>query len=370
MMERENGAVPEEEQVGVSTEDKIRGPAKPERVAFGQIAIDLGYVTEEQIEEALETQETLREQKEGDPPKLGSILVHKGYLTKKQVREVFRTQGRLGGHTEIEGFRLEEKIGEGSKGAVYRASKENAEQPVALKILSPKLAQDEQNIKQFIREARALAKLNHPHIVQGIDVGESNGVHYCVMEYIEGPTVKELLDQNGEMDSHRALRYIIQITKALQCAHEHQMVHRDVKPDNMMVNSEGNAKLCDLGLAHVVTEGDIRDSGLGTPNYLSPEQALRESELNIQADLYSLGASFYHMLTGRVPFIGETSKEVVRKQIESPLLPPREVNPKIDEEIDRIVRKLMKKSRSDRYNTPSDVLEDLEQVDKRFEERS
>jgi len=367
-MPEENGATNSSVKSGIDTDKKVRAPVDPSRVAFGQVALKLGLIEEEQLEECLTIQKKLKEKK-GEAPKIGGILKHQGYLNEQLVQKVYRTQGRLGGHTEIQGFHLEEKIGEGSMGTVYRAHQQSMDRTVALKILSPKLARDEDNVEQFVQEARTVAELNHPHIVQGIDVGESFGVHYFVMEFVDGPTVQEILERGGAMEQKRTLRYVTQIAKALRCAHRKDMVHRDVKPANMMVNSSGNAKLCDLGLAQVLSdESSDSDQGLGTPNYLSPEQA-RKEDLSIQTDIYSLGASCYHMLTGRVPFPGDSAKGVVKKQLHAPLLTPSELNDDIEEDVERIIRKMMKKDRADRYITPDELIEDLQETREEIEER-
>ncbi len=352
----------------IESDDRYRTEDQRKRVTFGQIALDLGFITSKELKEALLLQKKARTL-ERETPKLGKILVKKDYMTKRQAREVFRVQGRRGGHTEIEGFELQKKIGKGSMGTVFKARQLSMDRTVALKILSPKLAVDDEYIERFFQEARTVAKLNHPNIVQGIDVGESNGVHYFVMEYVDGPTFKEILDRGGAMDQGRALKYAIQITKALKHAHRHQMIHRDIKPENMMINSSGNAKLCDLGLAQVLTGDETKNAGLGTPNYISPEQAQRVSDLNIQTDIYSLGASFYHMLTGRVPYPGDSGKEVVRKHIQDPLLPPQEVNPELIDQTNRVVVRMMKKDRSQRYQNPQQLLDELQEAREAFEKK-
>ncbi len=353
---------------GLDREDRYRTDGKRKKVKFGRIALDLGYVTKEQLKQAIKIQGKAADL-EKDPPSIREILVSEGYMSEEEAEDTFRSQGRRGGHTEIEGFRLIEKIGKGGMATVFKAHQISMDRTVALKVLSPNLAMDDEYIDRFVHEARSVAKLNHPNIVQGIDVGESNGVHYFVMEFVDGPTVKEIIKRGGAMDQGRALKYTLQVAKALRHADRHQMIHRDVKPDNIMINSSGTAKLCDLGLAQVHTGEDSEGGGFGTPNYISPEQARREPDLNIQTDIYSLGASFYHMLTGRVPYPGESGKEVVRKHVRAPLLAPREVNAEIIDPLNRIVVRMMKKERSRRYQHPGELIDDLQDAGEKLEER-
>ncbi|MCE9584645.1 MAG: serine/threonine protein kinase [Planctomycetes bacterium] len=324
-----------------------------------------GYCTDPQLQEGLEIQQKMRDM--GISPKpLAEILLDKGYLTKDQFREV--SQKPLHDKASLDkdsipGYELMKKIGQGGMGAVFQARQLSMDRVVALKVLPPKLAKDPNFRERFLREARAVAKLNHENIIQGIDVGISNGLYYFVMEFVDGRTVSKHLAETTTLPEKDALRICGQIARALEHAWRHKLVHRDVKPENIMTTGEGVAKLCDLGLAKQET-GDVglTQAGLsvGTPNYISPEQARGEADVDIRSDLYSLGASLYHMLTGKVPFDGTVPSVVMTKHITEELVPPSKHRADLSPEAVAIVMKAMQKRREDRYQEPSQMAADLE----------
>lgn len=337
-----------------------------ESLHFGAIAIKLGFTSLEKVDECLRLQEKMKELGVA-PKKLGEIMLAKGYLTDAQVKEIFKYQGLRGGHTSIQGYKILTKIGQGAMGSIYKALQISMDRIVAIKVLSPKYAQNEKFRERFLREARAVARLNHPNIIQGIDVGESNGIHYFAMEYIDGPTVGELLKRGGALDEKRALHIVTQIARALQHAFNHGIIHRDIKPDNIMLTREGVAKLCDLGLAKLPAgEGDPSGTrpgaSMGTPYYIAPEQARGEQNVDTRADIYSLGASFYHMVVGDVPFPGQSAADVISKHLTEPVTPPRARNPLVSPAVEWVIVKMMQKTREDRYQTPSELLRDLEAI--------
>ena len=209
----------------------------------------------------------------------------------------------------IAGYRLVGKLGAGSMGTVYKARQLSLDREVAIKLLSPHLARKKDYVERFLREARAVAKLNHPNVISGIDAGEEEGVRYFVMEYASGMTVGELLQRGGAMDEARVLRVALQIARALEHAHDAGLVHRDVKPDNILLTKDHVAKLCDLGLAKDSPE---EGRALGTPAYISPEQAQGLADVDIRSDLYSFGCTLYHMLTGKQPFDGNAKVVMVK----------------------------------------------------------
>ncbi len=261
-------------------------------------------------------------------------------------------------------FIILEEIGRGGMGIVYLAHQISLERPAALKILSPKYANNSEFIVSFIKEARAAAKLNHPHIVQAYAVGEEDGIYFFAMENIDGETMKAVLKRETLIPIDKALVIIQQIAEALDYAwKEQKLIHRDIKPDNIMITKSGRAKLADLGLARVA--GEIEDSEkdevMGTPQYISPEH-LTGSPMDARSDIYSLGATFYHFITGRFPFTGSTAVEIARKHVEEPLESPRKVNPAIPESVAQIIIKMMQKSPDGRYQTPEELVEDLRLV--------
>jgi len=332
---------------------------------FGSIAIQMGFVSVQQVNECLAAQKAA--QALGAPPsRLGDVLLEKRLITREQAEQVFRQQGLRGGHTELQNYKVLARIGHGAMGSVFKALQISMDRVVALKVLAPKYAQNAKFVERFFREARAVAKLNHPNIIQGIDVGESNGIHYFAMEYVDGPTVGQLLRRGGALDEKRCVQIVLQTARALEHAWKHGLVHRDVKPDNIMLARTGQAKLCDLGLAKVqrsdTPSGTDHGVSMGTPNYISPEQARGDADVDIRSDLYSLGASFYHMATGQVPFFSESAAVVIARHLNEPPKPPRELNPLVSERVNWIILKLMQKERVKRQQTPSELVMELEAV--------
>jgi serine/threonine-protein kinase len=268
----------------------------------------------------------------------------------------------------IPGYVLEQWLGEGTMGAVYRAKQLSLDRTVAVKVLTPHLAKNENYLKRFQREARAVAKLNHPNVVSGIDVGESKGCRFFVMEYVEGPTVLQLLEKEGRLDAMTATRIILQVARALDHAHKAGLVHRDVKPANIIVTTKHNqsvAKLCDLGLAKEVTEGGA-DTGegraMGTPFYISPEQARGAADIDIRSDIYSLGATYYHAVCGRTPFTGPTPAVIMAKHLTENVAPVRTVVSTIPQGVASVVETALKKNRDERYQTPEEMIEEMQEV--------
>ncbi len=266
---------------------------------------------------------------------------------------------------EIEGYRIKKLIGKGGMGAVYLATQLSMDRDVALKVLLPALAKDRGFVTRFVREARAAGKLQHANIVGGIDVGESGGYYYFVMEYVEGTPVSAILKKRGKIPEANALGIALHIARALEHAWNHQLIHRDIKPSNIIIARDGMSKLMDLGLARSTREDmavTMTGVAIGTPHYISPEQARGERDLDIRTDIYSLGATLYHMATGVVPFDGDTSAVVMTKHITEKLPSPRSKNPDLSPGICRLIEKMMAKERADRYATPADLMKDIAKV--------
>jgi serine/threonine-protein kinase len=328
-------------------------------------AIAQKLLTEEQ---ALELAR-LRHDRKGDDgvaPAVEELAIEKGYLTEEQATRLRQEQEGFDLRREIAGYRIIEKIGSGTMGTVYKAKQVSLDRVVAMKVLSPHLSRKRDYVEQFLREARAIAKLNHPNVISGIDVGEEEGIRYLVMEYASGLTVGELLKRGGGMDESRVVRVALQIARALEHAHEAGLVHRDVKPDNILITKSGTAKLCDLGLAKDRPEGG---RALGTPHYISPEQAEGVQEADIRSDLYSFGATLYHMLTGKTPFEGK-SKVVMVKHMSEDAKPLREVDPDISPTMEAMVKRLMRKRPEERFQSPRELIGALEAYETQQREQS
>ncbi|MBR6241524.1 MAG: protein kinase [Lentisphaeria bacterium] len=268
---------------------------------------------------------------------------------------------RLSRGSVIADFIIRRAIGQGGMGTVYLSHQITLDRPAALKILAESYANNAEFVALFIKEARAAAKLNHPHIVQAYAVGEDDGLLYFAMENIDGETMKDVLDREGVIPVDQALNVIQQIAEALNYAWiEQKLIHCDIKPDNIMLTSTGRAKLADLGLARVT--GDMSDADddevMGTPQYISPE-ALTGAPMDTRSDIYSLGATFYQFVTGRLAFDGATASEIAKKHLTEPLIPPRSVNKDVPESVSRIIIKMMAKNPSMRYQDASELIDDL-----------
>ncbi|MHC4777621.1 MAG: protein kinase domain-containing protein [Planctomycetota bacterium] len=332
-----------------------------ENSLFGRIAVRENLINEQQLNDALRTQAKM-ESLSSLQIKIGEILLRKGHMQPQGVQKVLSLQGRGEVSLLIPGYEILAKIGEGGMGAVFQARQVSLDRVVAIKILAPKLSRDAFFIDRFLREARAAAALSHENIIRAIDVGEASGHHYFVMEFIKGETAHDRVLRQGALAEAEAIDIGIQIARALDHAHQHGIVHRDVKPENIMITADGTTKLCDLGLAR--TSGgpgsDGAEEAMGTPNYVSPEQARGDSNVDIRTDLYSLGATLYHLSTGSMPFKKLGSPLVVMARHLTEQIPhPRRINSSLSDEICRVLIKLMVKDPEHRYAAPRDLLDDL-----------
>jgi tRNA A-37 threonylcarbamoyl transferase component Bud32 len=266
---------------------------------------------------------------------------------------------------KIPGYEILDLLGKGGMGAVYKARQKSLDRIVALKVLAPDIARDETYLKRFTTEARALARLNHENIIAGIDVGEANGYRYFAMEYVEGESLAALIEREGALSEKRALTIAMQIARALAHADKNGLVHRDVKPQNVMIGRSDVAKLCDLGLAMTADERkEARDRGqsIGTPHYISPEQARGEHRVDIRSDIYSLGATLYHAVTGETPFSGSSPMVLMTKHLTEDPVAPRKRNPRVGKALDALIVKMLAKEKERRYQTPTELLEDMERI--------
>ena len=266
-------------------------------------------------------------------------------------------------------FIIRREIGRGGMGIVYEAHQISLDRPAALKVLSDAYANNSEFVVGFIKEARAAAKLNHPHIVQAYAVGEDAGIFYLAMEYIDGETMKGFLKEHRIVEPLQAINIIQQIAEALSYAWtEQKLIHRDIKPDNIMLTASGRAKLADLGLARVAGDADDADQDevMGTPQYICPEH-LTGAPMDVRSDIYSLGATFYHFVTGRFPFEGSTAAEIAQKHITCALTPAIEVNKDIPQCVSMIIDKMMEKNPLMRYPDADSLVDDLRAARKMVE---
>lgn len=337
-------------------------------VGLGDLIIREGLVPFEHVHECLEIQKHERE-RTGGARRLGEILIEKGYLTRTQLGSALELQARRrdsgkGAPPRIPGYVLYEEVGRGAMGTIYRARQISVGRTVAIKILPPDLGTDIAFVQRFLREARSVANLSHPNIVTGIDAGEADGIHYYVMEYVEGTNAYELVRRHRRLREEEVIRIGLQIARALDHAHRHGIVHRDVKPHNIIVTPDGTAKLCDLGLAKRTLGPDpsltADGMAIGTPTYLAPEIALGDRRYDTRADIYSLGVTLYQLATGNPPFLGVLAADVLRKHVNEPPVPPRQLATELSEGFNTVILKMLAKKREDRHQTPAELIRDLE----------
>jgi len=265
----------------------------------------------------------------------------------------------------IAGFEILTRVGRGGMGTVYRARQVSVDRIVAVKILKPSLAANAAFIKRFSEEARAAAKLNHPNIVQAIDAGQDGGYYYFAMEFVDGETLHRMMLREGVVVEEHALKIARDVARGLSHAHTLGIVHRDIKPGNIMIARDGVTKLCDLGLAHVRSEADEPGrygAAVGTPYYISPEQALGQQDVDCRSDIYSLGATLYRTMVGKPAFNAPTGPEILKMHLREPLPWPKDHNPELSEGACYVIAKMMAKKCEERYQTPDELIEDLERV--------
>jgi hypothetical protein len=262
-----------------------------------------------------------------------------------------------------ERYRLEEKIGSGGMSSVYRAFDPMLERWVAIKLMHRDISNDPDQLERFRREARAVAQLNHPHVVTVIDAGEDDGAPYIVFEYVEGETLKDRIRRLGRLPVSEAVAYAIEIGRALESAHANRLVHRDVKPQNVLIDGDGRAKVTDFGIARSLEAQGLTATGrvLGTTDYVSPEQALGH-EVTGQSDIYSLGIVLYEMLTGETPFKADTQVAVAMKHVREPLPDVQRRRPEISAALASVVEHATAKETQNRYQSVSQMVHDLEEV--------
>jgi eukaryotic-like serine/threonine-protein kinase len=259
-------------------------------------------------------------------------------------------------------YEVMEKIGGGGMALVYKAKCRLLNRFVAIKVLRSEFTEDEEFVKKFRREAQSAASLSHPNIVGIYDVGTENHNYYIVMEYIKGQTLKEYIKGKGTLGVENATNIAIQICYALDHAHKNHIVHRDIKSHNILIREDNSVKVTDFGIARAVSSSTITNTGnvIGSVHYFAPEQA-RGGYTDEKSDIYSLGVVMYEMLTGRLPFEGESPIAVALKHIQEEPLPPSKINPRMPRAIEAIILKCMEKEVSKRYNSASEIINDLRQ---------
>lgn len=257
-----------------------------------------------------------------------------------------------------ERYEIIEKVGSGGMADVYRAKCHRLNRYVGIKILKPEFSADKNLVTKFRAEAQSAAGLSHPNIVSVYDVGDDGDLHYIVMELVEGITLKKFIEKKGKLEIKEAIGIAIQISQGLEAAHDNHIVHRDIKPQNIIISREGKVKVADFGIAKAATTNTVTQNAVGSVHYLSPEQA-RGGYSDEKSDIYSLGVTMYEMLCGKVPFAGDNTVSVALSHIQYEPVPVKEVNPAVPYSVDMIVQKCMQKRPENRYLSASELIVDL-----------
>lgn len=260
-------------------------------------------------------------------------------------------------------YEILEKIGEGGMAVVYKARCNKLNRFVAVKILKKEFSDNEEIVGKFTREATAIAALSDPNIVNILDVGKQDDLNYIVMEYVDGKTLKDIIREYGRLNFDSTIDVAIQIAKALDCAHKNKIIHRDVKPQNIMVMQDGRIKVTDFGIAKSASSATITNTTtiMGSAHYFSPEQA-KGSMVDARTDLYSLGVVLYEMATGKLPFEAESPVSIALKHIQEDVVPPKQINSKIPDSLNNLIIKAMQKDPNRRYQSAKEILKDLEKI--------
>ncbi|MEI6231651.1 MAG: serine/threonine-protein kinase [Planctomycetota bacterium] len=340
--------------------------------AFVLNVLRVQLLTDERIQDAKDEQYILAQS--GTFLPLGDVLVKMGDLTPALRDRIERMPAEQSGPLKMIGpFRVIRQLGEGSMGMVYLAVDTRTQHKVALKTLPKRHADDSEYLIRFQREARAAQTIQHENIVAAYEYGEDQGLHYFAMELCQGEALDAVLARETCLPWMTAAGIMLQVVRGLDCAHRHGFIHRDVKPANIMMvpsSDKGSppvAKLLDLGLAKNIDSSQSTfqtEAGalLGTPQYISPEQARGDSDVDGRSDIYSLGATFYHVVTGEAPFKAASAELVIQKHLSDPLVSPQDMRADIPDGVVLVIQKMMAKDPCDRYNDCVEVIRDLENV--------
>lgn len=331
---------------------------------LGRMVVDQRFCTEEEVRQCVQERKTRASE---NPSTLEQLLLEKRFITNTQIGRLKNLiRESKDASTQIPGYKILGKLGSGAMAVVYKAKQVSLDRTVAVKVLPKKFVQKSDYVERFYKEGRLAAKMNHNNIVQAIDVGEVGGLYYFVMEYVEGKTLYDDLAKGKIFGENEAIDLILQLASALGHAHALGLVHRDVKPKNIMINNDNVVKLADMGLARETS--DIKAAkheqgkAFGTPYYIAPEQIRGLVDIDGRADIYALGATLFHMVTGRVPFEASSPSEVMKKHLKEPLTPPDHINTALSTGISEVIEGMMTKDRDNRYRNMDELVTDLRSV--------
>ncbi|MCD4657228.1 MAG: serine/threonine protein kinase [Planctomycetes bacterium] len=350
--------------------------ASKQEMLLSVLAVKQGLITPERVQECMDLQRIMQEEKQ-DSVSLLKIFLAKEYLSVEQIRDMqtpaLPKTVTIEGAKQLPDYEIIEQIGEGGVATVFKAIHKPTDNLCALKILFPIHAINSIFVERFRNEAELLVKFDHKNLVKGFEYGvyppddvevePHERLHYLAMELVTGRSVQDDILENSSLDENKALHIIIQIAETLEYLHFQNVVHRDIKPDNILYDDEGNIKLCDLGFAKEIETdkaGSIEDVTCGTVQYISPEQARGYIDVDIRADIYSLGATLFHLVTGDVPFTGKDSMDIMAKQVLENI--DQEKFQKLTPYFGYFIEKMMAKDRENRYQTPRECIEDINSI--------
>ncbi len=288
----------------------------------------------------------------------GRFLVQRGHCTAAQWDEWQRTEG--GTRPVLSRYTVHELLGEGGVGRVFRATDKTDGKELALKVLRAEFAADPMQTDRFVREARLLLELDHPHLVKGLRIAKEGAVIFFAMERLPGRCLQTVLSEEQRLDEESALQIVVEVAGALGVMHKQGLVHRDVKPGNVLWSEERGAVLIDLGFAVVGADAALGETTAGTVHYIAPEQARGQGKLDVRADIYALGATLYHLVTGSLPFEGRTSEEVLAKQVLESLSGERIRALKLSPQLHYFLEKMMAKDPELRFQDPGHLQREVE----------
>ena len=326
---------------------------------FEKIIVRQGYLTDEQLRECKDLQKSHRY--------AGKSMIEIALINEMLQQEDVDALNKINGTKPLVfgGYQVKSVLGEGGLGIVYLAKQLTMKRYVALKVLYPKWMKDEEFRKRFLLEARIAGKLSHTNLIQVFDIGYDLGRYYFSMEYVSGRTLDAIIENDGSLALEHAIDLTLQVLDSLNYIWNKNLVHRDIKPGNIMLNSRNIPKLGDFGFVKSQMDAKLGSDEfvLGTPDYMSPEQAMGKESLDYRSDIYSLGATLYHSITAAAPYQGSESM-VIRQHIKAAIPSPRSIDPNLPDEICYVIEKMMAKAPEDRYQGYSDLKQDLVLVKK------
>lgn len=329
-----------------------------------KLAVERKLLTAKQYEECREL--VKKSKRIGLAATFEEVMVKQGYVTEEQLKELSEIE-RLGEKGDFfGGYRLQRLIGAGGMGNVYEAVHEFTGRRVALKVLKTTFTRDGTNITRFFQEVRALAKLHFPHIVTLFDAGKAGRRYYFAMELIDGMSLAQYIEKNGIMDEREALSITVKIARALSFAHENNIIHRDVKPENILLDEQNYPKITDFGVVMHQDEDHmtLTQEGfmVGSVHFSSPEQVEGARDIDGRSDIYSLGATLYYMITGKTVYTGKSAEEILTKHLVGNWVSPKHHNPRLSSRTAKLVRKMMARSRDRRYQSMDHVVAAIQNI--------